>query len=109
MVPITDQDGAAKAKYELERALLDGERRQLFAGEALITALSHENFELSVEWGKLIFAWWDVGHSENWRVIGYEIEPGKVILQVSRNVTGETAILVIRDQRRWEANRELGG
>src|SRR5262245_34092942 len=107
MITITDQDGAAKAKYALESALLDGESRQLLISEVPVTTLHRQNCELSVEWGKLIFAWWDEEHSQNWRVIGYEIGPAEVSLQVTRGLTGETAMLVLRDQEKWSAIREV--
>lgn len=97
MVPITKDDHAAQAKYELERVLLDGELRQLLIGETFVATLSHQDWELSVEWGKLIFAWWDEEHSQNWRVTAYEVDPVEVRLRVTRGLAHQTSVLTLRN------------
>jgi hypothetical protein len=100
MVPITNNDEATRAKYDLERALLGGSR-QLLAGNAVLTELTRDQFELCVEWGKLIFAWWDEEHSQNLRVSAYEIDRAEVRLQVTRGIGRETSILSLRDCEKW--------
>jgi hypothetical protein len=108
MVPITNNDDAVRAKYDLERALLaDGGSctRQLLTGDEILTDLTREKYELCVEWGKLIFAWWDDEHSQNWRVAAYEIEKAEVRLKVTRGIGQETAIVRLRDSDQSRANR----
>jgi hypothetical protein len=106
MVPITNNDEAIRAKYELERALLGGGSRQLLAGDAVLTNLARDQFEICVEWGKLIFAWWDEEHSQNLRVSAYEIERAEVRLQVTRGIGRETAVLSLRDCEKWREDLE---
>jgi hypothetical protein len=101
MVPITNNDEATRAKYDLERALLGGGSRQLLAGNAVLTDLTRDQFELCVEWGKLIFAWWDEEHSQNLRVSAYEIDRAEVRLRVTRGIGRETSILSLRDCEKW--------
>jgi hypothetical protein len=107
MVPITDNDEASKARYEIERAMIDCDHWQLFSGEEAVATLSRENFELSVEWGKLIFAWWSDEVSQSRRVTAYEIDRGELRLQTSRGISRETAILTLRDPVKWRAAREM--
>jgi hypothetical protein len=106
MVPITNNDEAIRAKYDLERALLDGGPRQLLAGDAVLTNLTRDKFELCVEWGKLIFAWWDEENSQNLRVSAYEIDRAEVRLQVTRGIGRETAVLSLRDCENWRDAQE---
>jgi hypothetical protein len=101
MVPITNNDEAIRAKYDLERALLGGGSRQLSAGDAVLTNLTRDQFEFCVEWGKLIFAWWDEEHSQNLRVSAYEIVQAEVRLHVIRGIGRETAVLSLRDCEKW--------
>jgi hypothetical protein len=101
MVPITNNDEAIRAKYDLERALLGGASRKLLAGDAVLTNLARDQFEFCVEWGKLIFAWWDEEHSQNLRVSAYEIDQAEVRLQVTRGIGRETAVLSLRDCEKW--------
>jgi hypothetical protein len=104
MVPITNNDDAIRAKYDLERALLGG-TRQLLTGDEILTDLTRDKYELCVEWGKLIFAWWDDEHSQNWRVAAYEIEKAEVRLKVTRGIGQETAIVRLRDSDQSPAIR----
>lgn len=108
MVRITNNDDAIRAKYELERALLGGPR-QLLAGDELLANLSRDNYELCVEWGKLIFAWWDEERSQNWRVDAYQIENAEVRLEVTRGIGRQKAVLRLRDgESRQPDERTLG-
>jgi len=111
MLPITNNEEAAAAKYALERAMLDCSSWQLFAGEALLSTVPPSGCELSVEWGKLIFAWWDDQRSQSWRVTAYEIEAAELRLQVTRGMGREVATLTLRDEAKWRERRaveELG-
>jgi hypothetical protein len=101
MVTITNNDEAIRAKYDLESVLLGIGSRQLLAGDAVLTNLARDQFEFCVEWGKLIFAWWDEEHSQNLRVSAYEIDQAEVRLQVTRGTGRETAVLSLRDCEKW--------
>lgn len=105
MVPITNNDDAIRAKYELERALLDS-ARQLLAGDAVLANLTRANYEISIAWGKLIFAWWDQEQSQSWRVAAYEIGDAEVQLQVTRGNGREKAVFFLRDGDRSPAPHE---
>src|SRR5262245_26492034 len=104
MVPITNNDDAIRAKYDLERALLGG-TRQLLTGDEILTDLTRDKYDLGVEWVKLIFAWWDEEHSQNWRVAAYEIQKAEVRLKVTRGIGQETAIVRLRESDQSRAIR----
>jgi hypothetical protein len=106
MITITDNETAAQAKYALEQALLDWQEWRLLAAATELT-LSREQFEFSVEWGKLIFAWWNDEHSQSWRVTGYEIERAEIRLRVTRAFERELATLVLRDAARWREQQAV--
>lgn len=113
MFSITNNHEAAEAKYGLERAMLDTAEWQLLVGDVLTAAITCDNCELSVEWGKLIFAWWDEDHSQNWRITAYEIDEAELRLQVTRGLKAELTTLTLRNQTRWQEkvefeNLELG-
>lgn len=107
MLSITNNQEAAEAKYALERAMLETAEWQLLLGDALTAVVTRDNCELSVEWGKLIFAWWDDQHSQNWRVTAYEIEQAEVRLQVTRGLKAEITTLTLRNQPRWQEKVEF--
>jgi hypothetical protein len=107
MIPITDNQAATGARYEIERAMFDGAQWQLLAGDALVATLPRGNFEFSVEWGKLIFAWWSDEASQSWRVVAYELDRAELRLQATRGMARELAILTLRDPAKWRAVREL--
>lgn len=79
MTPLNDNEELAKAKYEIERATIDCAELSLIIGDELVATLARDNFEFSVEWGKLIFAWWNEGASQSWRVTAYEIDRKSVV------------------------------
>ncbi len=106
MVPITNNEEAIRAKYDLDRAMLGSGSRQLLAGDVVLTNLTFERLEFSVEWGKLIFAWWDESHSQNLRVLAYEIDPTELRLKVTRGTGRETAILSLRESEKWRETRQ---
>jgi hypothetical protein len=101
MNPVNDNDEAANARYEIERATIDCAEMSLFIGDVLEATLARSDFEFSVEWGKLIFAWWGDGVSQSWRVTAYEIDPGELRLRATRGMSGETTLLILRDSLRW--------
>jgi hypothetical protein len=107
MISITDNEEAIRARYEIERRMFDCAGWQLFAGDALVATLERSNFELSVEWGKLIFAWWSDEASQSWRVTAYEIGKAELRLQAMRGMAREMAILTLRDPVKWREVCEL--
>lgn len=101
MTPIANSQDAAEAKYALERAMLDGGQWSLLANDSLLAELNRQNCELSVEWGKLIFAWWDDQRSQSWRVTAYAVEEAELLLQVARGLGRELATITLRNKARW--------
>ncbi|MEP7341365.1 MAG: hypothetical protein ABI977_26785 [Acidobacteriota bacterium] len=101
MIPVTNNEDAAAAKYAIERAMLGCSAWQVFAGEVSLTTIHDTNCELSVEWGKLIFAWWDDQRSQSWRVTAYEIEEAELLLQVTRGLGREMTTLTLRNEAKW--------
>jgi hypothetical protein len=101
MIPVANNEDAAAAKYALERAMLGCSTWQVFAGEASLTTIHDTNCELSVEWGKLIFAWWDDQRSQSWRVTAYEIEEAELLMQVTRGLGREMTTLTLRNEAKW--------
>lgn len=108
MTTLSDNEEVIKARYEIERATIDCAELSLFIGDAQVATLARGNFEFSVEWGKLIFAWWDEGVSQSWRVIAYEIDHGELRMQAARGMARETAVLALRDSAIWRARRQEG-
>lgn len=106
MLLITNNQEAAEAKYAIERAMLETAEWQLLIGDALTAVVTRDNCELSVEWGKLIFAWWDDQRSQNWRVTAYDIEEAEVRLQVTRGLKTEITTLTLRNELRWQEKVE---
>ncbi|HMV49939.1 MAG TPA: hypothetical protein PKD31_19490, partial [Blastocatellia bacterium] len=105
MIPITNSQEAAEAKYALEQAMLDDEPWTLLLGETAFT-LRRQTCEWSVEWGKLIFAWWDDEHSQSWRVTSYAVEDAELILQATRGLGRELIALTLRNEVRWRERVE---
>jgi hypothetical protein len=106
MTTLSDNEDSAKARYEIEREMIDSAEMSLFIGDVQAATLARGNFEFSVEWGKLIFAWWDEGVSQSWRVTAYEIDRGELRLRVTRGMSRETAMLTLRDPAKWREMRE---
>jgi hypothetical protein len=107
MISLNDYEELAKARYEIERATIDCAELSLFIGEAHVSTLTRDHFEFSVEWGKLIFAWWGEGVSQSWRVTAYEIVRGDLRLQAVRGMVQEMSMLTLRDPARRREIREL--
>ena len=105
MKQLTDNTTAAKAKYEIEQAMLGDAEWQLWDGEKLVTTLTREACEFSVEWGKLIFAWWTDDSSQSWRVTAYEIAEAEFHCQATRGMGREAVTFTLRDPLRWRANK----
>src|SRR5262245_41701424 len=105
MTTLSDNEGAAKARYLIELATIDCAELILFIGETQVATLARDAFEFSVAWGKLIFAWWDEGVSQSWRVTAYEIDRGELRLQATRGMARETTLLALRDPARLHEGR----
>jgi hypothetical protein len=101
MKVVNDNEESAKARYEIDRATIDCAEMGLFIDDVQAATLSRGDFEFSVEWGKLIFAWWGDGVSQSWRVTAYEFDPGELRLRATRGMFGETALLTLRDPVKW--------
>ncbi|MFN7947345.1 MAG: hypothetical protein U0Z53_18490 [Blastocatellia bacterium] len=106
MIPITDNEAAAQAKYDIELALLKSAAWQMFVNDELVTELEPGSYEFSVEWGRLIFAWWDDDHSQSWRVTNFEIGEAEIRLRVSRGLAKEVALITLRDAEGWRARQK---
>src|SRR5262249_16718051 len=106
MKTLGDNEESAKARYEIERAMIDCAELGLFIGDVQAATLARGNFEFSVEWGKLIFAWWDEGVSQSWRVTAYAIDRGELRLRATRGMARETTLLTLRDPAKWREMRE---
>jgi hypothetical protein len=106
MIPITDSETAAKARYELENALREFTNWQLLDGDAMVASIEPSNFEFSVEWGKLIFTWWDDARSQSFRVIAYRLGKAEAQLQVIHRMARGSTILTLRDAERWRRVQE---
>lgn len=111
MISISNSQEAAEAKYAIERSMMGDslgcQEWQLLAAGALIATINGDNFELSVEWGKLIFAWWDNERSQSWRVTAYEIDEAELQLQVTRGLKNEIATMTLRNPSKWREKAEL--
>jgi hypothetical protein len=101
MKTICDNEESAKARYEIERATIDCAEMGLFIDGVQESTLARGDFEFSVEWGKLIFAWWGDGVSQSWRVKAYEFDRGELRLRATRGMSGETTLLALRGQVKW--------
>src|SRR5262245_1787714 len=86
--------------------MIDCAEMSLFIGDVRAGTLARGDFEFGVEWGKLIFAWWDEGVSQSWRVTAYEIDRGELRLRATRGMARETTLLTLRDPAKW---REMRG
>lgn len=104
MKQITDEASAALARYEIEQALIGGAPDaawELRANDKLTATFKHEQFEFGVEWGKLIFAWWDGERAENWRVTDYEVNAAEVRFRALRGLGREVVSFTLRDAVRF--------
>ncbi|MDX2031564.1 MAG: hypothetical protein SF339_12890 [Blastocatellia bacterium] len=101
MISVKNEDSVARARYEIERAMLDASEWELWEDGGLAATLTPANLAFSVEWGKLIFAWWDEGHAQSWRVLAYEATGPEIRLQVTRGLARDVRRLTLRDPVRW--------
>lgn len=107
MIPITNNQDAAQARYALEQAMFDGAEWTLRVAEQQLATIRRENHEWSVEWGKLIFAWWDDRQSQSWRVMAYAIEEAELVLQITRGMGREALTVALRDEAQWRDKTKL--
>jgi hypothetical protein len=109
MIPVADNESAAQAKYAIELALLAGTSWQLITDGLPLAILERGSYEFRVEWGKLIFAWWDEDHSQSWHVTAYEVEGARLRLRVVRKLGRETAMLTLCNrQQLHDSEQDLG-
>jgi hypothetical protein len=101
MKTLCGSEESAKARYEIEHATIDCAEMGLFIDDVQEATLTRGAFEFSVEWGKLIFAWWGDGVSQSWRVTAYEFDHGELRLRATRGMSGETTLLTLRDPVKW--------
>ncbi|MGH9855785.1 MAG: hypothetical protein ACREBD_38615, partial [Blastocatellia bacterium] len=106
MKTLCDNEESAKARYEIECAMIGCAELSLFINDVQAATLARGNFEFSVEWGKLIFAWWGEGVSQSWRVTAYEIDRGELRLRAARGMAREMTLLTLRDPAKWREMRE---
>src|SRR5262249_40360846 len=106
MKTLSDSEESAEARYEIERATIDCAELTLFIGGVQAATLARGNFEFGVEWGKLIFAWWDESVSQSWRGTAYGICRGELRLQATGGMARETTMLNLRDPAKWREMRE---
>lgn len=97
MTHIENQEDATRALYEIQQALINVAALELLNEETRIAELARDNLEFSVEWSKLIFAWWDETRAENWRITDFEIKAGQVYLRAVRGMGREVTHLMLRD------------
>src|SRR5215471_6263702 len=97
MKVVNNNEESAKARYEIERAAIECAEMLLFIDEVQAATLARGDFDFSVEWGKLIFAWWGDGVSQSWRVTAYETGRGELRLLATRGTSGGTTLLTLRD------------
>ncbi len=101
--PVETEPHAAEARYAIEQALIATVPQQLWIDDQYIGALARDAFAFTVEWGKLIFSWWDETHSQNWRVTSYALAPGEIRLRATRGWGHALTTVVLRDQAVWQA------
>jgi hypothetical protein len=106
MIAIGNNEEAAQARYALAQAVLASTEWQLLLGEETVGTLARDGFEFSVEWGKLIFAWWNDEQAQSWRVTAYEIDEAELRLQATRGLGRATMLLTLRDVQRWRAGQK---
>ncbi|MFN0084106.1 MAG: hypothetical protein ACKVX9_01850 [Blastocatellia bacterium] len=109
MISIDNDDAVASARYDIERAMLAASEWELWEEGVRVASLGPENIEFSVEWGKLIFAWWDEAHSQSRRVAAYEADGAEIRLQVSGGLARGMRRLTLRDPSRRSAVSRLEG
>ncbi|MEW6735772.1 MAG: hypothetical protein AB1489_31055 [Acidobacteriota bacterium] len=78
----TDED-IATAKYDIEIWLLAIETLELCQDGLASTWLTKQNFAFSVEFGKLIFAYWTEDRAESWRVRACRLDASILELDVT--------------------------
>lgn len=105
MKQLNETTTAAKAKYEIEQTLLPAAEWQLWEGEKLVTVLARATYEFSVEWGKLIFAWWTDDTSQSWRVTAYELAEAELHCQATRGMGRDMVTFTLRDPLRWRVSK----
>lgn len=78
---LTTVEQIAKAKYDIELWLLES-REFNFYKEQKFFVLSKNHLSFTVEFNKLIFAYWTLEISESWKVISYQIKQNQLVIEV---------------------------
>ncbi len=83
-------------KYHLERLLSSEAVWRVAANGVWIGDLSRDQFATSIEYGKLILAFWSESFSQSWRVAAFDERPEGLRLDLSRKMGGERLSLELR-------------
>ncbi|MFN2454347.1 MAG: hypothetical protein ABR577_09015 [Pyrinomonadaceae bacterium] len=78
------------------RQLLDAHHEWFLSaghGDARATALTKDEFDISVAQGRLIFSYWGDAGALLWRIAGWEWTGEKLLLEATRNFGREAAVL----------------
>ncbi len=97
---IKDGEDALRAEARL-RVVLDRGKWFLTTDIAQRAVIAEAQFELRVEWGKLLLTWWSEDLFDSCRVIGFDVLDGLVRLQARRGMTRATVTLTL-----WQAGRD---
>jgi hypothetical protein len=89
-------DDIATAKYDIEIWRLAEQELYLYQDGLLIAALSKENFDITVEFGKLILIFWSAERARSWRVTAYRIVGKTLIMLAATPFNKETHRLELR-------------
>ncbi|MBN8724093.1 MAG: hypothetical protein J0M03_14240 [Acidobacteria bacterium] len=78
---LTTVEQIAKAKYDIELWLLE-DREFNFYKEKKFFVLSRNHLSFTVEFNKLIFAYWTLETSESWKVISYQTKQNQLFVEI---------------------------
>lgn len=79
---LTTIEQITSAKYNIELWLLENEEFDCYIEQKLLFVLSKNSLSFTVEFNKLIFAYWTLETSESWRVISYQIKQNQLVVEV---------------------------
>lgn len=98
MKSINSPKEAAEAKYEIERCLLGEQVWRLESDGSTLACFPPAHFELTVEWGKLILTWWDDEQAQSVRIVGHDVAPSRISLNVTRGMMrAPVTLALLRD------------
>ncbi len=79
---LTTIEKITSAKYNIELWLLENEEFDCYTKQKSLFVLSKNNLSFTVEFNKLIFAYWALETSESWKVISYQIKQNQLVVEV---------------------------